>query len=793
MSLEVKAAAQRGGRSVAPAGLLLVLFALLVAGVRPLSLTADEPAYIAGGYALWQQGQAAFPVLVQRGYPPLLAGLEGALLYLATPDLPITELAGWPDAYDPFAQAFRPYLAPRERTKFVARMPIVLLTVLLGAVVYRWGTALWSPRAGRWALLALAFDPTLLAHGRLATTDAGTVALGTAALCVAWRWTRRPTWRGAVGTGLLLGLTLLAKISGPLWLVVAVGIMLLGIWRTADRKRALTSLLLQTATAIGLSLLVLWAGYGFDWGQAEGLPFAIPAPAHWESARYLTDYTSTFFALGRRKHGTWWWYFPLAFVIKNPLPLLIGSALGLATLARHTEERANLMALLAFPALYGGVAVATGMNIGYRHLLPLHPFLHLIVGGGVARWMGAAAPPRRRWLPALLAMWYMAGTVVISPYELAYFNELIGGPSQGYRYLVDSNLDWGQTRQALADYSATHPEVRTTPPEAPFCPAPGRYAINASYLQGVGLPDPDAYAWFRQREPVGTLHHSVLLYEVPPFEPAWVAQCAHPEVPLDDGDVREGTGQALRNVSFDCTQAWLYPQGGKTPGLYALSYELVSAPRRCPPRLLPCDPRAEDPFVARHLAATRRSFVQTRGRGGFVLYEATPPLATPPPAEAPFAAPVAQRPRDLDAGYRGEPTPGLGDGTLTFLGARAIRDDEALEVETWWRVEAGPIVRPFSIMAHRVTPEGAALGTADGLGVWPLTLRPGDVFVQRHRFAPPPTGAWLRIGAYWGDSGARWPIDGTADADALFLQVAGMGNCVPACSRRNSSALRSRP
>ncbi|MCS7282037.1 MAG: hypothetical protein RMK65_10150 [Anaerolineae bacterium] len=53
-------------------GSLPLLFALLVLGARPLSLTSDEPAHLAAGYSILKQGTKAFWLLPQHGHPPLL-------------------------------------------------------------------------------------------------------------------------------------------------------------------------------------------------------------------------------------------------------------------------------------------------------------------------------------------------------------------------------------------------------------------------------------------------------------------------------------------------------------------------------------------------------------------------------------------------------------------------------------------------------------------------------------------------------------------------------------------------
>ena len=330
---------------------------------------------------------AVFPLLTQRGYTPLLIALEALPLYLANPHIPVAQLAGWPNDYAAFAQAFRPYLLP-PAVQLSTRLPIIALTLILAATVCRWAKELWGPRAGLLALAVAVFDPLLLGHGRLANSDAGVVAFGTAALFATWRWRRKPGWLRALAAGALLGLTMLSKASGILW-VAASAFMVLSTLIQRRREGRTPQRLGQWVLAGSLSLLLLWAGYGFEWGTVRSFPLPVPAPTHWENLLYLDRYTDTYFALGLRKTGGWWWYFPLAFFIKNPLPLLIGLALGLTVLLRRPASRRGALTLGFFPLLYTCTAILEGLNIGYRFMLPIHPFLYLAIGGGVADWMGS--------------------------------------------------------------------------------------------------------------------------------------------------------------------------------------------------------------------------------------------------------------------------------------------------------------------------------------------------------------------------------------------------------------------
>ncbi|HOT93524.1 MAG TPA: phospholipid carrier-dependent glycosyltransferase [Anaerolineae bacterium] len=780
--------------------LLWLLFAILVSGARQLSMTSDEPAHIAVGYSLLAEGTKAFWIFPQHGHPPLLNILEAALFYWANPAIPLTGLDGWAqESVRYYFASFAAYLTPIEQVEMTARLPIIFLTILLGALIFRWGCELWHPLAGLLALLVLCFDPLLLAHGRLATTDVGTVALGTAALYLAWRWQRRPGWKLAWGVGLLLGLTMLAKSSGVIWAASVAGIVLFTIvWRYREGRTL--QLLCHGFVMGGLGIFIIWAAYGFTWGVlSEEISFSVPAPAHWRA--FLGTLNSVagrwVFALEERILGRWWWYFPVAFLIKNPLPLLIGLGLGGVVLLQKPIDVRRLVTLGIFPLLYAILSVTGGMNIGYRHILPIHPFFYLVIGGGLWHWLRQTS--WRRWVMGGLGLWYVAGTLRLFPYEIAFFNELIGGPENGHHYLIDSNIDWGQGYKALQRYLAEHPgptpqiaynfaflsprlydiDAIILPPQqevpslkSPFHPPAGRYIISITTLQAGWLESPDMYAWFREIAPTANLGYAFFLYDIDPLPLQWFSQCTTPVPPLTGELIAKGVGNvAVRRVDFDCTTGWLYPDGGTTPGIYAVHRYLVPQKAHTLPTLLPSPPHAEDAFLARRLADQRLSFNMRRFTAEFPAFSLYEPQQSPtvPTNEKVYLMRGATLP---DVATPVAASPIAFQGPLAFVGTLAYPDANGLTVETWWRVTAETTGRSFSIMAHLLDGQGTPLGVADGLSIAPHALVPGDLFVQRHQFAGVDIAQlWLRTGVYWADDLTRWPTIAVPDADMLLIQL----------------------
>ena len=221
------------------------------------------------------------------------------------------------------------------------------------------------------------------------------------------------------------------------------------------------------------------------------------------------------FLNGQFSTAGWWWYFPYAFVVKTTIPGMLVGLLGLAALMASRARRRydglyDAAPLVALVSIYGAFALTTNLNIGHRHLLPIYPAL-CILAGGAALWIQpreqkpASAPAKRErrqprapvraqppasrtaagaCLVTLLA-WHVVESAAIRPDYLAYFNQFAGGPSQGYRHLADSSLDWGQDLPSLKQWLD---EQRAQPGSVYLSyfgtARPEHYGIQATRLAG---------------------------------------------------------------------------------------------------------------------------------------------------------------------------------------------------------------------------------------------------------------------------------------------------------------------
>ena len=248
------------------------------------------------------------------------------------------------------------------------------------------------------------------------------------------------------------------------------------------------------------------------------------------------------FLAGSYRTGGWWWFFPFAFLIKTPISVLLlfvaGVVLSVVRWRRFLDDAVYaLLPLVTFL----GAAIMARLNIGERHILPIHTFALLLAGFAITELRAEPRKPFRVLLGAL-GLLAVIEFAIVCPHYLAFFNQFTGGPRNGHRYLVDSNLDWGQDLKGLkrwmnerdvrhinlSYFGTADPAYYKIDcahlPGAPFfdeklvggARLPGFVAVSATNLRGVYLPDSarDIYKPLLEREPAAVIGYSIYVYWV---------------------------------------------------------------------------------------------------------------------------------------------------------------------------------------------------------------------------------------------------------------------------------------
>jgi hypothetical protein len=463
------------------AGLLAVHAALGLSALAGKSVTADEIFHLTGGYLFDRFGD--YRIHPDNGVlPQRLQGLPAVLAGAKPPPLENNPYWRTSDVYVMSYQFF--YESGNDHWPLLMRARALTLLFSLGAglLVFIWARALAGPAAGLTALGLFAFSPTWLAHGPIATSDAA-AALFLAASTGAYWWQLRGSGPGRIlASALIFGLACVAKFSAVLLLPIFVLLTVLHLARqpVAERRpgRVIGRLALHGAAAV----LVIWAFFGFRYTAfAPGLPPADHFIRSWDwmlsqvgwqrpvidflrqwhllPEAFLFGYTHAYvgsqlraaFLAGDYSTQGWVQFFPLAFLWKSTPAELAGLVLAiLAAVRNHTRFgvwAVRLAPLLALVVVYGGVALTSHLNIGQRHLLPLYPAVFIVAG--VAAWRLSRVPRVRLVFAAALVASQALVAARTHPHYLAYFNVLAGGPTQGWRLLVDSSLDWGQDLPGL--------------------------------------------------------------------------------------------------------------------------------------------------------------------------------------------------------------------------------------------------------------------------------------------------------------------------------------------------------
>jgi len=157
--------------AVLAACLLLLMAANLLSVAARKSITNDEVVHIPAGYQYLVRGNFR----LNAEHPPLVKMWACLPLLIVRPRLyPLTE-----PVYEDFGQlTMRASLdfwnLNRDRFRtivFLSRVPMVLLTLALGGLIFIYARRFFGERAAILSLALFSLDPTMLAHGRIVHTD----------------------------------------------------------------------------------------------------------------------------------------------------------------------------------------------------------------------------------------------------------------------------------------------------------------------------------------------------------------------------------------------------------------------------------------------------------------------------------------------------------------------------------------------------------------------------------------------------------------------------------------------
>jgi Dolichyl-phosphate-mannose-protein mannosyltransferase len=542
------------------AAILLAVFVILaVSSVWPdrKSATCDELSHhITAGYVYWVKGDFAFATAA----PPLARLLISAPLLWMDPVLP-DDRSYWRRAdRGEFSYDFM-YNLNRDIAKkilFYARLPVVFIGLIGGIFLFYWVGKRSGKETALLALLMYSLSPNILAHSRLATCDAVATVFIMMSVFSFWDFLDSPGMKRTLLAGICLGLALMAKYSALLLIPVFFIMILYQCirYRSNYPGSAIYFFLCFVCTAF----IVLWAGYGFEFRPflhdvlrveakvemfnafagklssfiSEGSVSALRNALFTKSVplssfflgvlgvlRHGSEGTGTYFA-GQWREGGHRLYYIMAFWIKTPIPIIMSFIAGMILYLRDKTRSRLTGYLLAFIVVFFIFASKSRLQLGLRYVLPVYPFIFVIAAKGLIAMLKGKR--LAKYTSVVLIAWLCGSTFFIWPNYISYFNEFIGGPANGYKYLRDSNIDWGQDLPALTKYmkkesidkvrlkyfGSSDPDIYGVKWER-FTTDDGDNPENCVYA--VSVQKLEAAKWARDHEPDHRVGNSIFVYD----------------------------------------------------------------------------------------------------------------------------------------------------------------------------------------------------------------------------------------------------------------------------------------
>jgi len=369
----------------------------------------------------------------------------------------------------------------------IARMGVLGFPILGTVLIWKLGRR-WYGISYGWIPAALwVFSPTVLAFGASITPDVPMAVLGLWAIDRFWDWLQSPSWKNAVIFAIATAFAMLCKMSWIIFPPILLGLWFF--WKLRQRQLPSTSDVSQWLVISMVVWFVIGANYEFQGigkpiGEMDFVSSALRKSNHSESnidevvgnrfrnswigrvrfplpENYLLgvdiqkrDFEAAMssYFLGVWRHHGWYQYYAVGILLKEPIAICGLILISLASmLKKRSHHFTSEHAVYFVPgiAIFLFVSSQTGFNHHIRYVLPFFPVLYLACGSCVFY-------PRShvRIVAPILVSIYALSSVSALPRSYAFFSEAVGGSNQGWRYLSDSNLDWGQDLLTLKKWLA---------------------------------------------------------------------------------------------------------------------------------------------------------------------------------------------------------------------------------------------------------------------------------------------------------------------------------------------------
>lgn len=495
--------------------LLATMFTIEATTAWHESQTIDEGVHLSAGFSYLKTGDFR----LNPEHPPLIKELAALPLLFTPVKFPINDQTWQHWNQYQLGKVFLYHNVFSARTiLFLGRLPIMLISLLLGWWIFRTSRELFGQWGGILSLSLYALDPGFIAHGHYVTTDVGFAAFSFWSVLRLRKMLDTPSRRNVILFITALWLAGMSKFSMIAYLMTLLIVVVI----LKFREPRLSSLQLRkwlkvTLISIPVLALLTWAFYGFDVRRRIDDPRV--AELYAQRADYVqthdvrtgsalvrfvmtklgdrasgfgawVDHSSTIsvpgyaffrgtiavighsiggqesYLHGQFKDTGWWYYFPTAMAIKTPLPTLaaiLGMWIVVIVWIVRSKQRGKSwrevfasadrtwFIFLAIPTVFLLLSMGSHLNLGWRHIMPIYPFIFVLAGVFTSRQFLSTAK-YFIIIPIVLSGGMLATQAKTYPNEIGYFNSLIGGSKNGPAWLIDSNLDWGQGVLRLADF-----------------------------------------------------------------------------------------------------------------------------------------------------------------------------------------------------------------------------------------------------------------------------------------------------------------------------------------------------